>query len=113
MLFEQLDTRNFLVRVGRRIDHVQRTGFDVTDKGRAWFKLDHELWSLSQAPIPGAAGALVFEYLEIDTRLGPADPELGRRVRTLRSLVRMVHGVSTTPLMPHERAIEEWSSPSQ
>ena len=49
----------------------------------------------------------MLEYLEIDTRLGQGDPELGRRVRTLRSLMGMLHGFTPATLTPLERLIQE------
>ncbi len=42
----------------------------------------------------------------IDTTLSRDDPELIRRVRTMRQLARMVYGIRPSSRSPHDRALE-------
>ncbi len=86
------------------VAELERRRFDVTDKGRNWFELDHEIWFF-HVPEKRDHGSK-FEDIVLDTRLKRNDPELVRRVRTLVELSKMTHGVRKTDRAPHERAIE-------
>ena len=93
----------------RLMAKLRRERFDITDKGRNWFELDHEIWSFR--PIAEQSREAQFEDVVIDTRLNKRDPELIRRVITIKRLVHMIHGARTTDRVPHERAIEQFRSP--
>ena len=88
---------------------LRRERFNITDKGRNWFELDHEIWSFRQ--IMEQRRDVQFEDVVIDTRLNKRDPELIRRVITIKRLAHMIHGVRATDRVPHERAIEQFRSP--
>jgi hypothetical protein len=92
--------------VARLVAEQRRERFDVSDKGQDWFELDHEAWAFRPFDATGDAPAVAFEDVVIDTRLDGQDRELHRRVRTMRQLVRMIHGFRPLELAPHERAIE-------
>jgi hypothetical protein len=98
-----IDSADIVPRLRARL---QRERFAITDKGRNWFELDHELWSFQQ--FPGLASSRVFEFEDIamDTRLNKRDPELVRRVRTMREFSSMIDGVRRVNRAPHERAVE-------
>ncbi len=83
---------------------LRRERFDITDKGRSWFKLDREIWSFRSVADPGCR--VEFEDIVIDTRLKKHDPELIRRVMTMRRLARLARGVPAAGGVPHERAVE-------
>ena len=85
---------------------LHRERFDITDKGRNWFELDHELWTFSVFPNPGNSASVVYEDIAIDTRLKIDAPELTRRVRTMRKFAAMIYGVQYANRSPHERAIQ-------
>ncbi len=93
----------------RLMAKLRRERFDITDKGRNWFELDHEIWSFR--PIAEQSREVQFEDVVIDTRLNRRDPELIRRVITIERLAHMIHGVRTTDRVPHERAIEGFRKP--
>jgi hypothetical protein len=90
----------------RLVAELRRERFDVSDKGQEWFELDHEAWAFRPFDPAGDAPAVAFEDVVIDTRLDGQDRELLRRVRTMRQLVRMIHGIRPLERAPHERAIE-------
>ncbi len=83
---------------------LRRERFDITDKGRSWFKLDREIWSFR--PVADPDRRVEFEDIVIDTRLKKHDPELIRRVMTMRRLARLAGGVPAAGGVPHERAVE-------
>ena len=83
---------------------LRRRRFDVTDKGRNWFELDHESWVFSAFAATESRAEVALEDLVLDTRLNRGDPELMRRVQTMRRFATKVHGVRAVGLAPHERA---------
>ena len=95
----------------RLMAKLRRVRFDITDKGRNWFELDHEIWSFR--PIVEQRREVQFEDVVIDTRLKKHDPELIRRVVTIKRLVNMIHGVRVIDRAPHERAIEQFRNGAQ
>jgi hypothetical protein len=95
----------------RLVAELERERIDVSDKGQDWFELDHEQWSFRLLDRGIDAPAVSFEDVVIDTRLGRQDPELLRRVRTMRELVEMVPGLRPQGRAPHERAIESLEPP--
>ena len=84
---------------------LRRERFDVTDKGRSWFELDHEI--LSFRPAVESKQNAQFEDIVIDTRLKKRDPELIRRVETIRRLSEISHGIRPAEHVPHERAVQQ------
>ncbi len=85
---------------------LRRERFDITDKGRSWFELDHEIWTFH--PFEDADRRMQFEDIVIDTRLKKSDPELIRRVVTMNELSKMIYGVRAANRAPYERAIERF-----
>ncbi len=83
---------------------LRRERFDITDKGRSWFELDHEIWSFRPTEDPGRR--VEFEDIVIDTRLERRDPELIRRVKTIQRLSGITRGVRPADGVPHERAVQ-------
>lgn len=88
---------------------LRRERFDITDKGRNWFELDREIWSFRAIAEPRREAE--YEDIVIDTRLKRSDPELIRRVVTIKRLAHMVQGVRAANRVPHERAIERFRNP--
>jgi len=84
---------------------LHRERYDITDKGRNWFELDRELWSFH--PFEDADRVVQLQDFVVDTRLTKEDPELIRRVVTLKRLSEMTYGVHATTRSPYERAIEK------
>lgn len=83
---------------------LRRERFDVTDKGQSWFELDDETWVFRPFSGPDDGASYRVEDIVVDTRLRADDPELLRRVRTMRQLARMVYGVRPVDRTPVERA---------
>jgi hypothetical protein len=93
-------------RVGPRlVGELRRERFDVTDKGRTWFDLQHDVWTFHRFLEPAERGSVRYEDITLDTRLTTDDPELLRRVRTMERLARMIHGIRPSARAPHERAL--------
>lgn len=90
----------------RLVAELERERVDVSDKGQDWFELDHEAWNFRPMNSADDAPAVSFEDVVIDTRLAGQDPELVRRVGSMRQLVGMLHGIRLLERAPHERAIE-------
>jgi len=94
-------------RLGPRlVGELYRERFDVTDKGRNWFQLDHEIWTFRPFDELAASPILQYEDIVLDTRLAKGNPELLRRVRTMYQFANMIDGVRLSKRVPHERATE-------
>ena len=91
------------------LGQLVRKRLDVTDKGRNWFELDHETWRFNRFDSPNGPVVSLID-LVVDTRLSEGDPELLRRVATMRELTKMIHGVRPTDHAPHERAAARMST---
>lgn len=91
----------------RLVGELRRNRFQISDKGRNWFELDHEEWSFRLFEEADSAPQVSFEDLVIDTRLSKSDHELIRRVRTMDEFTKMIHGVRPLDRAPAERAIEK------
>jgi hypothetical protein len=90
--------------VGPRLRGVLvRTRYELTDKGRAWFELDHERWTFRPAY---GEGEIEIEDLVLDTLLKKRDPELERRVRTMDMLVTRMFPFRITDRPPQVRGAE-------
>jgi len=85
---------------------LRRERFEITDKGRSWFTLDHEIWIFRAFGASATAGSVRCEDIVVDTTLSRDDLELVRRVRTMEMLAKMVYGVRPSASSPYERAIE-------
>ncbi len=85
---------------------LRRERFDITDKGQNWFELDHEIWTFS--PFEDTDRRVRIQDFVIDTRLKRSDPEIFRRVVTMKKLSQMIDGVRAVNRAPHERAIERF-----
>jgi hypothetical protein len=90
----------------RLVGELHRERFDVTDKGRRWFELDHEVWSFRPFSESSPPASVRVEDIVVDTRLKEGDPELVRRVRTMDQYAEVAAGVSASDRAPHERAVE-------
>jgi len=86
--------------VPRLVGELRRTRYELTDKGRAWFELDHERWTFR---LFDGERTESFEDVVLDTELKRSDPELLRRVRTMRMLVQDMMPFFPTDLAAHER----------
>lgn len=106
--------RGLLVELGiaperlepRLVGELHRERFDVTDKGRRWFELDHEVWRFRPFSESGTAASVRIEDIVVDTRLKEGDPELVRRVRTMDEYAEVAPGVRASERAPHERAVD-------
>ena len=105
VVLEELDIEPRNLRP-RLMAELRRERFDITDKGRNWFELDHEIWSFR--PIEEQRREVQIEDVVIDTRLKGSDPELFRRVDSMKRLAHIIHGVRAIDRVPHERAIEQF-----
>jgi hypothetical protein len=93
--------------VGPRLSaEHDREHYDVSDKGRNWFELDRESWRFRLFAVGAEPPELRFEEVVIDARIGGEEPELFRRVHSMREFVRMIPGLRPLDRAPHERAIE-------
>ncbi len=79
VVLEELDIEPRNLRP-RLMAELRRERFDITDKGRNWFELDHEIWSFR--PIEEQRREVQIEDVVIDTRLKKRDPEFIRGSRT-------------------------------
>lgn len=86
----------------RLIGELARRRLELTDKGRAWFELDVEVWTFRA---PGSEEAVSFTDVVLDTRLKKGDAEIERRVNTMDMLVRTMFAFEETDLSPAERAL--------
>jgi len=86
---------------------LDRWRFDVTDKGTNWFELDHEIWTFRRFGSTVGGSVATYQDVVIDTRLNREDPELFRRVQTMRDLSGMINGIVPQSLSPFERAVED------
>ena len=64
VVLEELDIEPQDLRP-RLMAKLRRDRFDITDKGRNWFELDHEVWSFR--PIVEQRREVQFEDVVIDT----------------------------------------------
>lgn len=88
----------------RLIGQLYRQRFDVSDKGKDWFELDHEVWRFNLFAAPANSPTIRYEDIVLDTRLSKENPELLRRVRTMHQFANMISGIRISRRVPHERA---------
>jgi hypothetical protein len=86
--------------VPQLVGELERIRYELTDKGRTWFELDHELWTFR--PFDGDSVERV-EDIVLDTKLKLSDPEILRRVRSMRMLLEDMQPFYVTDLASHER----------
>jgi len=75
---------------------LERTRYDVDDRGRTWFELDHERWTIQPHP---AGETMEIEDFVLDTSLSRDDPELLRRVRTM---IQVAETLGRVRIVDHE-----------
>jgi hypothetical protein len=91
----------------RLVGELHRNRYDIKDKGRNWFELDHEIWTFRLFERTDPTPQVRLEDVVVDTRLGKRDPELIRRVQTMDEYIRMIPGVRPLYSAPAERAIKQ------
>jgi hypothetical protein len=89
----------------RLVGDLTRNRFDITDKGRTWFKLDHENWTFRLFAAKEVDGTIEFQDLVLEHSPDQRGADLLRRVRTMEEFARTMYPLRVSEHSPRFRAV--------